>query len=362
MSHVVRVGLGERSYEIHIGEGLIDRLGEEARPLLGKAPAAVVTAEPLAISLGERALAGLRAADVEARMFAVPDGESAKTLETVSRILDFLVEHRLPRQSVLFAVGGGVIGDMVGFAAAIYLRGIDYVQVPTTLLAMVDSSVGGKTAVNHSKGKNLIGAFHQPRLVAADLTALASLPRREYRAGLAEIIKHGVIRDAELFETLEERIEPLAAREARLLGPIIRRNCEIKAAVVESDEREAGPRAILNFGHTIGHAVESLASGSGMLHGEAISIGMVGAGRIAVAMSLWAPQECERLRALLERAGLPTRMPPLATEAVLARMGHDKKIVGRTLRFVLPEAIGRVVLRDDVPADLLANAIEELKG
>jgi len=358
-----RVGLGERSYEIHIGVGLLDRLGEEAKGLFtSAAPAAVITNEPLAPTLGRRARAGIEAAGVEAHLFAVPDGESAKSMATVSAVLDFLVERRLPRQSVLFAVGGGVVGDLAGFAAAIYLRGVAYVQVPTTLLAMADSSVGGKTAVNHPKGKNLIGAFHQPSLVAADLGTLATLPPRHYRAGLAEIIKHGVIRDAELFAVLEQNIGALAAREARLLGPVVQRNCQIKAAVVEADERETGLRAILNFGHTLGHAIESLAGPSGMLHGEAVSIGMVGAARIAVRMGLWAEDEAQRLRALLEAAGLPTRMPRLAAEAVLERMFHDKKIVGRTLRFVLPEAIGRVVVRDDVPGSLLGATIEELQS
>jgi len=234
--------------------------------------------------------------------------------------------------------------------------------VPTTLLAMVDSSVGGKTGVNHAKGKNLIGAFHQPKRVLIDLRALGTLPKRHYRSGLAEIIKHGVIRDALLFETLERNVESLVAKEASLLGPVIQQNCQIKASVVEADEREAGERAHLNFGHTIGHAVETLAAHEGMLHGEAVAIGMVGAGRIARKMGMWPEDSQRRLEALLEAIELPVRIPGhLPVEEILERMTHDKKVVGKTLRFVLPVSIGSVVIRDDVPDTVLRGTIEELR-
>ncbi len=359
--HTVEVGLGERAYPIRIGPGLIDRLGEEAAALFcAGAPGIVLTNDQLAPSWGERARAALLRAGIDARLFAVPEGESHKSMPTLNLVLDYLVETRAPRQTVLFAVGGGVVGDMAGFAAAIYMRGVPYVQVPTSLLAMVDSSVGGKTAVNHAKGKNLIGAFYQPRLVAADLAALETLPDREFRTGLAEMIKHGVIRDAALFETLEREMPALLRRDYSRLGPAVLRNCEIKAAVVEADERETGLRAILNYGHTLGHAVENLASKDGMLHGEAVAIGMAAAGAIAVKMGLWSAAEAARVEALIRAAGLPARIPPLDREALMDRMARDKKAVGTTLRFVLPEAIGRVAIRDDVPGEVLAETIEEM--
>ncbi len=359
----VPVHLGERSYEIRIGDRLIEQLGEQTEDLLSKdAPVVVVTTDPLVLPYGRPAQQALQKAGYESSLCAVPDGEGAKTMDNVNLILDHLVHHRLPRQSTLFAVGGGVIGDMAGFAAAIYLRGIPFVQVPTTLLAMVDSSVGGKTGVNHALGKNLIGAFYQPRRVVMDLRALATLPRREYISGLAEVIKHGVIRDAELFATLEKNAESLLAKDASLLGPVIRRNCEIKAAVVEADERETGERAHLNFGHTIGHGVETLAARFGMLHGEAVSIGMVGAARLAVKMNLWQADQAQRLESLLEAVGLPVRIPAiLPAEMILERMRHDKKVVGKTMRFVLPEAYGRVTIRSDVPEDMLRETIEEMR-
>lgn len=359
----VRVNLTERSYDIRIGAGLIGRLAEQSGDLLHQnAPVAVVTTEPLSPPYGQPALKALREAGYDAHLLALPDGEVEKTMVNVQRILDFLVEHRLPRQSTLFAVGGGVIGDMAGFAAAIYLRGIPFVQIPTTVLAMVDSSIGGKTGVNHARGKNLIGAFHQPARVLIDLQTLSTLPRKQFRSGLAEIVKHAVIRDKDLFENLEKNVEALLAKEAGLLGTVIQRNCQIKAAVVEADEREMGERAHLNFGHTIGHAIETLAAHQGLLHGEAVAIGMVGAGRIAVAMNLWDAQEESRLESLIEQLGLPIRIPAnLSTEGILDRMGHDKKVIGRTLRFVLPEALGRVVIRDDVPRDILHEVIESLR-
>ena len=362
-TQTVHVNLAERSYDILIGDGLINQLAQHTNDLLSKkASVVVVTTEPLAAEYGGPARIVLENAGYEASLCVVPDGENAKTMATLNLMLDHMVEHRLPRQSTLFAVGGGVIGDMAGFAAAIYLRGIPFIQVPTTLLAMVDSSVGGKTGVNHPLGKNLIGAFHQPKRVLIDLHSLATLPKRHYRSGLAEIIKHGVIRDAELFATLEKNAEAIVAKEASLLAPVIRRNCEIKAAVVEADERETGERAHLNFGHTIGHGVETLAAPSGMLHGEAVAIGMVGAGRIAVAIGLWHAEDQARLESLLKAVGLPVSIPTeLPTEVIIDRMRHDKKVVGKTMRFVLPEAMGKVIIRDDIPETLLRETIEGMK-
>ncbi len=359
----VQVGMGDRSYEIRIGRELLERLGEETEDLLSEgAPAIVVTNDHLADLYGAKGIDAIASTGAECHLCVVPDGEAHKTMKTLNQILDFLVERKCPRQTMLYAVGGGVIGDMAGFAAAIYLRGISYVQVPTSSLAMADASVGGKTAVDHPLGKNLIGAFHQPVRVIMDLATLDTQPEKAYRAGLAEIIKHGVIRDAELFEVLEKEIEPLANRDPALLAPIIRRNCEIKAAVVEADEREAGLRAILNFGHTLGHGVENLCFESGMLHGEAVSIGMVGTSMIACKMGLWSEEEHQRLKALLQAAELPIAIPQIDTDDLKDRMLRDKKVFGKKLRFVLPLRIGEVAIRDDVPESILLSIIEEMKA
>ncbi|MBI4716155.1 MAG: 3-dehydroquinate synthase, partial [Nitrospirae bacterium] len=284
----------------------------------------------------------LRNAGRRPKVLTLPSGERYKTLRTVSRIYDFLVKERFERTSPLLALGGGVIGDMVGFAASTYLRGVPYIQVPTTLLAQVDSSVGGKTGVDHPLGKNLIGAFYQPRLVWIDVETLSTLPPREVRAGLAEVVKYGVIADPQLFEYLERHAEDLLNLRPERVIHVIARSCRIKAAVVGQDERESGLRAILNFGHTFGHAIETLTGYRAFRHGEAVAVGMVCAARLAHRLGMCSPDVAARMETLLTRLGLPTRFPTIPFSPFYQTLQRDKKVVGETLRFVLPLRIGEV--------------------
>jgi len=336
----ITVELGDRSYPIVIGSGLLGGGFDLAGHVRGP-DCLVVTNETVApfFLQGLIELLGNKSID----SIKLPDGEEFKTIETVGRILDHLVDGGANRDTTLIALGGGVVGDIAGFAAACYMRGVDFFQVPTTLLAQVDSSVGGKTGVNHSKGKNLIGAFHQPKIVMIDTDTLKRLPDRELKAGLAEVIKHGAIIDAEFFGWLEDNIEALIARDPDALAHAIQRSCEIKAAVVADDEREAGRRAILNFGHTFGHAIERCQGYGEWLHGEAVAAGMV----MAAKLSKIDPAEFKRLRGLLERAGLPVAAPSIAAADMLAAMGMDKKVHGKQLRFVLLESLGSAFITSD---------------
>jgi 3-dehydroquinate synthase len=296
-------------------------------------------------------------------------GEDQKTPATVALIHDAAFRHRLERGSLIVALGGGVVGDMAGFAAATWLRGIAVVQVPTTLLAMVDAAIGGKTGVNHPGGKNLIGAFHQPKLVLIDPAVLHTLPEREFRAGMAEVIKYGVIGDPALFGDLEAAAQRvplggLANRESvgeGLLERLLERSASAKARVVAADEREGGLRAILNYGHTLGHAVETLSGYGTYLHGEAVGLGMLAAGEISLAMGLWRPEDQQRQRAVIAAAGLPLAWPALDPLAVLACLQGDKKVRSGRVRFVLPTAIGTVEIRDDVEPEIIVLALERLK-
>jgi 3-dehydroquinate synthase len=317
---------------------------------------------------GAAALAALERAQLDASLLVVEAGEEQKTPATVARIHDGAFARRLERGSLIVALGGGVVGDMAGFAAATWLRGIAVVQVPTTLLAMVDAAIGGKTGVNHAGGKNLIGAFHQPRLVLIDPTTLATLPEREFRAGMAEVIKYGVIGDADLFAQLEAAAQgdpagALASIEAvgpSLLQTLLERSAAAKARVVAADEHEGGLRAILNYGHTLGHAVETLCGYGTWLHGEAVGLGMLAAGEIAVAMGLWGRADQDRQRALVAAAGLPLRWPDLNPEAVLLCLQGDKKVRDGRVRFVLPTAVGAVEVRDDVEPATIRAALAQL--
>jgi 3-dehydroquinate synthase len=317
---------------------------------------------------GAAALAALERAQLDASLLVVEAGEEQKTPATVARIHDGAFARRLERGSLIVALGGGVVGDMAGFAAATWLRGIAVVQVPTTLLAMVDAAIGGKTGVNHAGGKNLIGAFHQPRLVLIDPTTLATLPEREFRAGMAEVIKYGVIGDADLFAQLEAAAQgdpagALASIEAvgpSLLQTLLERSAAAKARVVAADEHEGGLRAILNYGHTLGHAVETLCGYGTWLHGEAVALGMLAAGEIAVAMGLWSQADQDRQRALVAAAGLPLRWPDLNPEAVLLCLQGDKKVREGRVRFVLPTAVGAVEIRDDVEPATIRAALAQL--
>ncbi|WP_438982639.1 3-dehydroquinate synthase, partial [Vulcanococcus sp.] len=309
---------------------------------------------------GAKVLASLEAAGFNASLLVIEAGEDQKTPATVGLIHDAAFARKLERGSLIAALGGGVVGDMAGFAAASWLRGIAVVQVPTTLLAMVDASIGGKTGVNHPGGKNLIGAFHQPRLVLIDPDSLATLPEREFRAGMAEVIKYGVIGDPELFRELETAGERLASMDtlpATLLQSVLERSAAAKAKVVAADEKEGGLRAILNYGHTLGHVVEALCGYGTYLHGEAVAIGMVAAGELALELGLWSPDDQARQRAVIAAAGLPGRWPELNKPSVLECLQGDKKVRDGCVRFVLPTSLGRVEIRSDVSGEQVLAAL-----
>ena len=344
----VNVELGARSYPIHIGSGLLQR-AELVLPHLAQPRAAIVTNDVVGPLYLERFAGALEAAGVRVLRITLPDGEARKTQDSLDRILDALLENRCERSTTVIALGGGVIGDLAGFAAAVFLRGVPFIQVPTTLLAQVDSSVGGKTGINHRLGKNMIGAFYQPRLVLADTGVLATLPPRELAAGLAEVIKYGLIIDRAFFDWLEQNIERLNARDEQALTHAIRRCCEIKAEVVAGDERETAARALLNLGHTFGHAIEAGLSYGTWLHGEAVAAGTVMAARLSQAMGMLTDADVQRVRTLLERAHLPVVAPDLGVDKYLQLMGLDKKVEGGKLRLILLRSIGEAYVTADFP-------------
>jgi 3-dehydroquinate synthase len=341
----IRVDLGERSYEVVVHAGLLDHIGDLLAPFKLGPDTVVVTNPVVKRHYGARVVRSLRAAGLNPTVLALPDGERTKSLRWVARVLNELLRRRYERKAWLVALGGGVIGDLAGFAASIYLRGIPFVQVPTTLVAQVDASIGGKTGVNHPRGKNLIGAFYQPKLVLVDPDTLRTLPQRDFRAGLAEVIKYGVIADAAFFEFLERDMEQILKLDPAALHRVIRTSCAIKAAVVSEDEREGDRRRILNFGHTVGHALETLGGYRRYTHGEAVGIGMVVAARLAGHLGLGDASVGTRIRALLERTRLPADLPPHSASAVLRAMRQDKKVQDRRIHFVLPDRIGHVVVR-----------------
>jgi 3-dehydroquinate synthase len=355
----VRVALGERSYPVHIGSGLIDR-ADLVLPHLARRQVAVVTDTTVAPIYLQRFSRPLIAAGVEVVPVVVPDGEASKRWETADVVFDALIEHRCGRDTTLIALGGGVVGDLTGFAAAVYQRGVPYIQVPTTLLAQVDSSVGGKTAINHPRGKNMIGAFHQPRAVLADVDTLASLPARELRAGLAEVVKHGFIRDAAFVAWLETHVDQLLALDREALAHAVARSVEIKADIVARDERETGERALLNFGHTFGHAIETGLGYGDWLHGEAVAAGMAMAARLSQRLGMLAEADVTRVLALLGRAGLPTQAPTLSPRRFLELMSVDKKAKDGSLRFIVLEGIGAASVRADVPPAALQDTLARL--
>jgi 3-dehydroquinate synthase len=354
----VNVALGERSYPIHIGSGLLRR-AELVCAQLAQPRVATVTNDVVGPLYLDAFAGALERAGVQALRITLPDGEARKNWESLNRILDALLEHRCERSTTVIALGGGVIGDLAGFAAAVFLRGVPFVQVPTTLLAQVDSSVGGKTGINHPLGKNMIGAFHQPRLVLADTDTLSTLPARELAAGLAEVVKYGLILDRPFFEWLEANMERLVARDEQALVHAIRRCCELKAEVVAGDERESGARALLNLGHTFGHAIEAGLSYGAWLHGEAVAAGTVMAARLSHAMGMLDDAEVARVSALLQRAGLPVEAPDLGVDAYLALMGMDKKVEGGKLRLILLRAIGQAYVTSDFPQAALRKVLGE---
>jgi 3-dehydroquinate synthase len=348
MSDTLRVELGDRGYPIHIGGGLVDRAELYASAVKGRT-AAIVTNQTVAPLYAGRVAAALRAAGARVLTVELPDGEQHKNWQTLDRIFAALLEAQADRHSVLVAVGGGVVGDMAGFAAATYQRGVAHLQVPTTLLAQVDSSVGGKTAINHALGKNMVGAFHQPAAVIADTDTLATLPPREYAAGLAEVVKYGAIHDLGFLEWLEAQAEPLRARAPAALAHAIRRSCEIKAAIVAADEREAGVRALLNFGHTFGHAIESAAGYGRWLHGEAVAAGMALAARFSARLGRIGMADAQRLERLLQRFDLPVAAPGFAVDTWLEYMGRDKKNESGRITLILLDALGSAAVVKDAP-------------
>ena len=352
--------LGERSYPIHIGADLLDKI-ELVQPHIPGERVAIISNETVAPLYMERVQRLLAAYDSLA--VVLPDGEQYKTLEYLNRIFDALLEARCDRSTTLVALGGGVIGDMTGFAAACYLRGVPFIQIPTTLLAQVDSSVGGKTGVNHPLGKNMIGAFYQPRCVIIDTDTLKTLPDKELSAGLAEVIKYGLIRDPALFEWLEQNMDKLLAREPAALSEAIYRSCKNKADVVAADEREGGIRALLNLGHTFGHAIEAGMGYGAWLHGEAVAAGMAMAADLSRRMDWLTRSECDRIEDLLRRAGLPIRGPEaLSAGRMLELMAVDKKVAAGRLHLVLLEGIGKALITAEAPGALLNETLEQCRA
>ena len=362
--HVVPVSLGSRSYDIKIASGLLPRLGIECARLKLGHRCAVITDTQVGSHYAATALNSLTKSGFDPVLITVPAGEKSKRLAMVEKCHDQLAAHRLERKSFIVALGGGVVGDLAGFAAATYLRGIPLVQAPTSLLAQVDSSVGGKTGVNLKAGKNLVGAFYQPRLVLCDLNTLATLPKREFVSGLAEVIKYGIIYDEILFAQLERNLPALLRRDGKTLAGVVARCCEIKADVVGQDETESGLRAILNFGHTIGHAIENSSGYGKFLHGEAISIGQVAAARLSRAVLGLSPNDVERIQNVLGQAGLPVRMKldSARRQKLLRAMKLDKKVSGGEIKFVLAQKIGKVVWSQNVPESAVQAVLDEVGG
>ena len=356
----VTVPLESRSYRIAIGEGLLER-ADLLAPIVQDRSVAIVTNTTVGPLYGPRLRAALTASAAQVIEIVLPDGEAHKHWETLNRIFDALLEHRFDRKSVLVALGGGVVGDMTGFAAAVYQRGIDFIQVPTTLLAQVDSSVGGKTGINHPAGKNMIGAFHQPQLVLADVGCLASLPPRELSAGLAEVIKHGAIADVAYLDAVEAALPRLLALDAQALADAVARSCEIKAAVVGSDERESGLRAILNFGHTFGHAIEAGMGYGEWLHGEAVGAGMVMAAELSRRLALLSDDDALRLRTLIAAAHLPVQGPSWPAQRYVDLMSVDKKAERGTPKFVLLDGLGKACVRR-APEDTVREVLVACTG
>ena len=349
-----------RAYDAIIGWGVLDRLGNLMREAGLSGKAFVVSDRDVLPRHGDRALISLREAGFEAAAFAIPAGEANKTLDVAATVYDWLVSQRAERGSAIVALGGGVVGDLAGFVAATYLRGVPLVHVPTSLLAMVDASIGGKTAVDHREGKNLIGAFYQPRLVLADVSVLKTLPKRALVEGCAEIIKHALILDPALLADLEARADDLLHLEPAFTVDIVRRNVAIKGSIVSEDERETGRRALLNYGHTVGHAIEAVSGYSDVHHGEAISVGMMAAAQIGSRIGVTPPELVERQRALIEQFGLPVRGPKLSADSVLEAMTLDKKVTDGVITWVLLESAGQAVLRSDVPQDIVREVVQEL--
>jgi 3-dehydroquinate synthase len=353
-----------RRYAAHVGWGMLDRLGELLSEAGLSGAAYIISDSDVLPRHGDRALLSLREAGFRAEAFAIPAGETSKTLDMAGTIYDWLSAHRAERGHAIVALGGGVVGDLAGFVASTYLRGVPFVQAPTSLLAMVDAAIGGKVAVDLERGKNLVGSFYQPWLVVEDVSTLKTLPRRALVEACAEVIKHALIFDPALLSELESRTDDLLNLDPAFTTGIVRRNVALKGKMVAEDELDKGPRNVLNYGHTIGHAIESAAGYRGILHGEAVAVGMMAAAEIGRRMEITSPDLVERQRALLERYGLPTRRreewPSLDPKAVLSGMALDKKVSKGSVRWVLLEDVGKTVFRSDVPAELVREVVEGL--
>lgn len=353
----LNVDLGDRSYPIYIGSGLLQEHPELLTSHIHGHSAMVVTNTTVAPLYAERVLTALDGMKHE--MTELPDGEEYKTLDTLQQIFTALLETRMDRTTTLIALGGGVVGDMTGFAAASYQRGVNFIQIPTTLLAMVDSSVGGKTGVNHPLGKNMIGAFYQPQRVIIDTDTLDTLDDKQLSAGLAEVIKYGIILDADFFAWLEENMTRLLQRDKAALAYAIRRSCEIKADIVAADEKEKGQRALLNLGHTFGHAIETASGYGNWLHGEAVGAGMVMAADMGHRLGWLSSDEQRRIQDLIAQAGLPVAPPEtMSSDQFLELMAVDKKVIGGQLRLVIPQHIGQAIVTADFPVEALRQTLE----
>jgi len=352
----LHVSLGDRSYSIHIGKHLLAK-ADLILPHLKRKQVAVVTNVTVAPLYLETLIAPLKAAGVSVTPIILPDGESYKNSDTLNLIYDALLQNRCDRNTTVIALGGGVVGDLAGYAAATYLRGVPFIQIPTTLLAQVDSSVGGKTGINHPLGKNMIGAFYQPQLVLADISTLDTLPARELSAGLAEVIKYGLIRDLPFFEWLEKNMPALVSLDEAALGYAIYRSCENKAEVVSADEREAGERALLNLGHTFGHAIENAMGYGVWLHGEAVAAGTMLAADLSRRMGWLSEDDYARMLHMMEAAALPVRAPALGVDRYLELMGLDKKVQDGKIRFVLQQGIGKSLVTSDYDAAMLRETL-----
>tara|TARA_B100000315_G_scaffold259107_1_gene313655 strand:+ start:505 stop:1596 length:1092 start_codon:yes stop_codon:yes gene_type:complete len=357
---VVRVELGERSYNIHIGLNTLDTIGERIKQFHFSHKAVLISNSDLIKLYGERIILNLKKNGFEIEVIEVQDGEKYKNMREAEKIYDRLLAGKHDRYSPLIALGGGVLGDLTGFVAATYRRGVPYIQIPTSLLAQVDSSVGGKTAVNHSLGKNMIGAFYQPAGVFIDLNALKTLPEIEFRCGMAEIIKYGIIADEMLFNFLESRGEDIKNLNFNTLQYIIEASCKIKASIVSKDELEKGLRSVLNYGHTIGHALESLTGYEKYKHGEAVAIGMVAAAFISHEVGLCDKKDVERIKALIESFDLPTQLPEISPEKILSALYYDKKVKNDKVKLILIKKPGSVVIRDDIPDEIMLKSLKAL--
>ena len=352
----IKIRLGTNSYEVHVGSGLLEQMGRQLieNGFTGKL---VIITNPIVKRLyGDTLKENLAGEGFKVIILSVPDGEDQKSLETAGRLYNELTECYAERTTPILALGGGVIGDLTGFVAATYLRGVPLIQVPTTLLAQVDSSIGGKVAVNHDQLKNIIGAFYQPRLVVTDISTLKTLPAKEFTNGLAEVIKSAVVWEEEFFTFLETNLEKIKSLDDRALEEAVFRSAKIKAEIVEKDEKELGLRSILNYGHTIGHAIET-ASDFKVGHGEAVAIGMIAAAKISNKLGILDKNELVRLEGVIERAGLPTEIPNLIVERIIQAMKHDKKILMGKIRFILPKSIGNVFITDEVSPSLINQVL-----